>query len=188
MTHLRAALVATTSVVMLLGGCTGTGGNGGRTVSLEQAVQELKTRPDIDQAMAGYNQLVDQLRTELTTATGIGPWEKFGAASSGACTEYGEAGTRLNADSQSTASWGAPGIPEERWPQALAVIKRVTTAAGFTTIEVMRDQPGDHDLFIHGPHKSVLSLGTAKRTGLYLRTGCHRLPGKPISPDHPEKS
>ena len=122
MTRLRAVLVVTTGVVMLLGGCTGTGVNGGTTMSLEQAVQELKARPDIDQAMAGYNQLVDQLRTELTTATGIWPWEKFGEASSGACTEYGNAGTRLNADTVTRPVGGLPASPRNdgrrRWPSS----------------------------------------------------------------------
>ena len=42
----------------------------------------------------------------------------------------------------------------------------------------MRDQPGDHDLFIHGPNKSVLHFGTAVKSAISVTSGCHRTPGQ----------
>jgi outer membrane murein-binding lipoprotein Lpp len=175
--------------LLLLTGCTDSGSTpGGQSMTIRNAVQELQARPDIDQAMTSYNQLIEQVKTELTKTIGLQPWEKYGEPNSCACTEYGDAGTRLNADIRDTAGWGAPGIPADRWPQALETLKRVTTAAGFTTAEVVKDQSGEHDLFLHGPNKSVLYFGTAKRTSLYITSGCHRIPGKPIDPDHPQNS
>jgi hypothetical protein len=188
----RPVFGAATVAILLLTGCSPSGTPGGTsmssTSSLDDAVRQLQTRPDIDQAMARYNTLIEQVKTALTQASGIQPWTKLKDGDSRGCSEFGPAGTELNAGVRETTSWSAPGIPEGRWPQALEAVKRVVGAAGFTTTEAVKNEPGHHVLFLHGPDKSVLYIGTAKRTSTYLTSGCHRLPGKPIDPDHPQNT
>jgi hypothetical protein len=175
------------AVVLALAGCTGTLGGGRDTVSMDDAVKELQARPDIEQTMTKYSQLMTDLKDALTEAGVTSTWTTSRHADSGACSDYGDEGANdLNAENRSTPIWSSTGIPETDWPRALDIIKRVTTAAGFTTMEVPQDQPGSHDLFIQGPYGAVLSFGTRVNTAMSIRSGCHRVPGLPIKREPPE--
>jgi hypothetical protein len=174
------------TVVLALAGCSQGFGGGQDNMSMEEAATELQARPDIEQTMTKYNQLMTDLKTALTDAGITGAWKTIRHADSGACSDYGDAGANeLNAENRSTPSWSSTGIPETDWPRALDILKRVTTAAGFTTIEVPKDEPGNHDLFIQGPYGAVLDFGTQVNTVMSIRSGCHRLPNLPLIRETP---
>jgi hypothetical protein len=175
------------TVVLALTGCSQTPGGGQDNMSMEEAATQLQARPDIEQTMTKYNQLMTDLKTALTDAGITGAWTEIHAAGEAACSDYGDEGANeLNAENRSTPSWSSTGIPETDWPRALEILKRVTRAAGFTTIEVPHDEPGSHDLFIQGPYGAVLDFGTRVYTVMSIRSGCHRLPGLPINRETPE--
>ena len=174
------AVAIVLAIVLVLTGCAGPLG-GGSKVSMEDAVKELQARPDIEQTMIKYNQLMTDIKNALTTAGVTGAWEQSHDAGAGACNDYGNEGANeLNAENRSTPSWASTGIPEADWPRALEILKRVTAAAGFTTMEVPQNKPGNHDLFIQGPYGAVLDFGTQVNTVMSIRSGCHRVPGLPI--------
>ncbi len=167
------------AIVLMLAGCASVGG--GSKVSMEDAVKELQARPDIEQTMTKYNQLMTDIKEALTAAGVTGAWEEIDGAGEAACSDYGQEGARrLTAENHSTPSWASSGIAEAEWPKALEILKHVTRAAGFTTIDVPHDQPGNHDLFIQGPYGAILDFGTQVKTVMSIRSGCHRVPGKPM--------
>jgi hypothetical protein len=117
-------------------------------VKIDEEWRELSNRPTIDQALADHARLLERLRNTLTAPAGISPWEQFDGPHRAGC---GDALINY-------------GVSE-------------AAKAGFTTVETIVDKPGDHALAIQGPYGAVLDLGVGKRTGIYIRSGCHLLPG-----------
>lgn len=72
--------------------------------------------------------------------------------------------------SRSTGIWETDGISEDKWPSVRAAILEVAAAAGMHTVEILRDGPADHVLWIHGPENSLLRVLVGKRTVISMRS------------------
>jgi Lipoprotein confined to pathogenic Mycobacterium len=176
-------VAAVAVLAVTVAGCAGT-----PSVIEKDPVAVLKARPDIEQMMATYDRLLKDIRTQLIDDGITGPWSTFLEAGSAACGDFGDS-FQLNAETRSTPSWGTDtAIADADWPATLAVIKKFSAPVGFTTIETIKDEPGNHVVAIQGPYGSVLNFGSQVKASIAIDSGCHRIPGKPLDPANPQAS
>ena len=186
---LRAA-ACTAVACTVLAGCTSTtdgtptptGGSTTVTGNPTDPEQVLQARPDLDTALSQYRALLKAIRDQLATEHLTSGWDMFAEPAEARCTEFGDVGARLDALTRTTGDWSAASITDVDWPRALAIVKKAGGTAGFTTTEVVKDQPGDHDVFIQGPYGAVLEFGTKIKTILGVRSGCHRVSAERAEP------
>ncbi len=70
------------------------------------------------------------------------------------------------AESRRLTSWGSEGnLPDDRWPQAQAIVT-----------EVIVDRPGSHRIVGTDQYGTTYDFGTEAYTVLGVSTGCHRNP------------
>jgi hypothetical protein len=146
-----------------------------RAMQMDQEWRELSARPNIEQALAQHVALLTRLRTALTDATGLASWEQSDGPHRAGC---GEALITYHVSEEgSSGSWRTGAIPEAAWPRAKAAFIAEAAKDGFTTVETVVDEPGNHTVAIQGPHGAILNLGVGRRTVMYIRSGCHLVPG-----------
>lgn len=64
-------------------------------------------------------------------------------------------------------------IPDERWPEALALVGEIAGRRGFQGPKVTLDRPGDHLVGFHDAYGARLDFGTEVATVTGVSTGCH---------------
>ncbi|GJP28636.1 hypothetical protein NJB18091_13840 [Mycobacterium marinum] len=63
-------------------------------------------------------------------------------------------------------------IPDDRWPQAVRIVKDGGQQFGATTFGVMKDKPGDHDVYLAGHGGVEFKLGTQVASSLTAQSDC----------------
>jgi hypothetical protein len=139
---------------------------------------ELMTRPDIDQAVARYEQMYTKVRDQITALAPTLTWKPANPPSSASCgNDFAAVNADLpknDAEIKGLANWMADGnLPDAQWDQAIAVVRSVAQGYGFDTGEITVNRPSDHEIVFHDQYKAELNFGTAVNTTLLLRTGCH---------------
>jgi hypothetical protein len=143
-----------------------------------QQFNELMKRPDIDQAVARYEEMYTKVRNQLSVVVPTLKWQQTSDVSSSGCgREFAavDAGApEFDAVERGLPNWMAEGkIPDAQWDQAIAVVRSVAQGYGFDTGEITVNRPSDHEIVFHDQYKAELNFGTAVNTTLLLRTGCH---------------
>ncbi|WP_158605463.1 LppA family lipoprotein [Amycolatopsis panacis] len=140
---------------------------------------KLMKRPDIDQAMATYDEMYGKLRSQLTATVPSLKWRQTDDVSGSGC---GNNFPAVNADlrtydavERGLPNWVAEGkIPDEQWEAAQKVADTLLRFYGFDSGPVVvKNQPSDHYVTFHAPDGSEVTFGTAVNTGLTVRIGCH---------------
>lgn len=160
-----------TALALLVSGCNLTSDRKDPKVDQDQTIQELEQRPNLDQALASYEQLLTQIREGITGKN----WAAAEPPELNGCNDFSQDITA--ARTSTTTTWVlSSGISDELWPTAVANTTKLAKPAGFTTTETVVDRPGDHEIAIQGPYGSVLHLSTLEVATLYIETGCHLTP------------
>ncbi|BAV42301.1 LppA family lipoprotein [Mycobacterium ulcerans] len=63
-------------------------------------------------------------------------------------------------------------IPDDKWPQAVRIVKDGGQQFGATTFGVMKDKPGDHDVYLAGHGGVEFKLGTQVASSLTAQSDC----------------
>jgi len=148
------------------------------STSNEQKLQELASRPDSQQAASTYKLLqediVNQLQQKMPDIVFV---EVPNTVRSRGCgVEYSGIDERT-AVSQTLGRLKADrSISDDLWPQAFQVVQEVSAQQGFANPQVLKDQPGDHDIVLSDAKGARLSFGTAVNSVLSITTGCHLTP------------
>ncbi|MGH3904948.1 MAG: LppA family lipoprotein [Pseudonocardiaceae bacterium] len=135
----------------------------------------LQQRPDIETISARYEQMQAEIRDRLNTELGGLDWVKYDEESRRGCGfEFPDV---RDGESRSLAGWSAlGGFPDNRWDQAVTVVREITSRHGFGTPEIIVDRPDDHFMVVPDPYGGTLDFGTAVNTTLLMNTGCHLPP------------
>lgn len=140
---------------------------------------ELLKRPDIDQAVAKYDEMYVKLRNQLTVIVPALTWRQTDDMSSSGCgNEFAAVNAGLRTDDaveRGLPNWVAIGkIPDEQWSAVQAAADSILRGYGFDSGPiVVKNQPGDHYVTFRAPDGSEVTFGSAVNTGLTVRTGCH---------------
>jgi hypothetical protein len=140
---------------------------------------ELMKRPDIDQAVARYEEMYAKVRDQLSAVVPTLKWERTDELSSSGCArEFAavDAGARqFDAVERGLPNWTAAGrIPDTQWTPTLSAVVNIARTYGFDSGPVVvKDQPADHYVTSRDPYGAEITFGTAVNTILTVRTGCH---------------
>lgn len=150
-------LAATTVVLAALTGCGS---------STEEKTTMTSPVP-ISAAEQEYREMLRQVQDALTTDHGVGSWRRHREELTGfVCDDDAGVGISLNLGS-------ADAIDEAHWPAALDTVQRVVAEHGFTELEAVVDEPGDHSVRITNPEGGYVTFGTEQATVLTVLSGCH---------------
>jgi hypothetical protein len=144
-----------------------------------QQFNELMKRPDLDQAVARYEEMYQKVRDQITAIVPSLKWRLANPATRASCGfDFAAVNADLRKDDaeiKSLANWMAEGkIPDAQWDAALAAVNGILRTYGFDSGPiVVKDQPSDHYVTFRAPEGSEVTFGTAVNTGLTVRTGCH---------------
>lgn len=139
---------------------------------------ELMKRPDINQAVARYEELYGKVRDQVTSMAPALKWQVANPESSASCgNDFAAVNADLrknDAEVKGLANWVAKGnLPDSQWTQVVSTVEQVARTYGFGGGEVVVDQPSNHEVVFRDQYNAELNFGTAVNTTLLLRTGCH---------------
>lgn len=63
-------------------------------------------------------------------------------------------------------------IPDAVWPLALQIVKDGAATQGASEFGTLKDNPGDHDVYIAGPDGAEFRLGTQNASTLAAKSDC----------------
>lgn len=143
----------------------------------------LMHRPDIDQALARYQQMYAQIQAMLsTTFPSLGKWVESAPGITSGCSEPFETidTARATVDDALVKSLGNVyadgGLSDQQWEHAVVAVRAIAQSYGFTTETRSVDRPRDHEIVFHDQHHTELTFGSAVNTTLLVRTGCFLTP------------
>jgi hypothetical protein len=139
----------------------------------QQQIQELLKRPDIDKAVARYEQMRTEIRDRLTAEVELPPWKARDGTRAG-CREFPDV-DGMEKQSAQLGTWSTKAsLPDDNWPRAVEIFAEVTRSYGFESPpRVIVDRPGNHEVTAADEFGADVILGTEVNTTLSLLTGCH---------------
>ncbi|BBX74243.1 hypothetical protein MSHI_21490 [Mycobacterium shinjukuense] len=166
-------LLALLCVVVL--GC-GRGGHGSgsaeegplspeKVAELENA---LRSKPPLEAAKDQYRAAVIQMANAITALVPGLTWSMDMDTWTGCGGEY--EWTRAKA-AYFMVGFSGP-IPDDKWPQAVQIVKDGVEQFGATSFGVMKNKPGDHDVYFAGHGGVEFKLGTQVASSLTAQSDC----------------
>jgi hypothetical protein len=146
--------------------------------SNEQKIEELLARPDIEQVVAKYREMEEQIVDELTDKiAGLSFYRVDSTASFRGCGMEYSGIDRWTAQKQGLGTNKSDGnLPDEQWPQALKIVTDIAAQYGFGKPKFFQDEPGMHHVVLSDPYGAGLRFSTAVNTLVAITTGCHLTP------------
>jgi hypothetical protein len=140
-----------------------------------KALQELKSLPSLEDTKAQVQAAMDEITAAAKTLIPSINWETLDQGTSGNCEQPYEQtdGQRLflpNAVAERVS------VSEADWAQILQVAKDAAAKIGATDVQVIHDQPGNHDVWFSGPTGIFIKISYQGNLVVSGYTGC-RLPG-----------
>lgn len=136
----------------------------------EQQNAELRERPTAQAQVARLTEAQAALRAALDKDLGLGPWAASEPASTSGCPTFPESDGEISYLEMLVLEGG---VPDPVWPRAADLIAGIAARYEFGAVEVVVDQPGEHEIVLRGEHGALLRFGTAANATLQLATGCH---------------
>lgn len=140
----------------------------------EQQLQEMLTRPDIEQVSRRYEDMRMEIQGRLTSDIGLAPWtEDADSGARSSCRAYPDVDTG-DKESRSLPAWYVEAnVPDEKWSQTLAIITEIAGKYGFGAPQILVDNPGRHEISMRNGYGAETSFGTRINTSMLILTGCH---------------
>lgn len=144
------------------------------TTSTGNPVDELKSLPSFNatkaQVQAAMTEITSQAQKLIPSIT----WQTFHEGSAGNCAEpYAHtAGQDYFFPDQVAVR---ADVSDESWAKIVAVAKDSAAKIGATTVQVMHDEPGNHDVWFSGATGMYIKVGYQGNLVVSGYTGC-RLP------------
>ncbi|WP_317495865.1 LppA family lipoprotein [Haloechinothrix sp. LS1_15] len=185
-TRLRQTLTVLAAVMALvLAGCSDASdyiGQPGDTeehdMSLDEQFHELMQRPDIEQAVAHYDEMLTDIRPALREVADLPEWQRRdGRGSQPGCSRsFPDIGV-WDAENRFMDRWHAKGpITDENWSAAVDAVHRIAGDYGFDTVTQDINHGGRKSHKITDNYGAELSLSTEGYTTIRVFTGCHLKP------------
>lgn len=134
---------------------------------------DLRRRPRLDEAVAGYERALARVRAALDREHGPSAWYRVRPAtpSTGGHDVPAEYGARVLA----LAPWGSDvPIPDGGWDRTREIVLAIVSEHGFTEHGPATDRPGHRVLGARDPVLGAgFTLGSQRMTIMQVVTGCH---------------
>ncbi|KZS70735.1 hypothetical protein A4G27_23645 [Mycobacterium kansasii] len=127
----------------------------------------LRAKPPLEAAKDQYRAAVTQMANAITALVPGLTWSMDMDTWTGCGGDY--EWTRAKA-AYFMVGFSGP-IPDDNWPQAVQIVKDGAKQFGVTNFGVMKDKPGDHDIYISGAG-GIFKLGTQVASSLTAQSDC----------------
>ena len=172
-THrITAALCA--ALLLTATGCTMTHPGSPQPTASADINDQLMAWPSLEETKRQLEGVVDEISTVAST---IVPGLTFGDF-------HGESGLKCDGPYADTAARGRylpdragedATVSEEQWAKVLDVAKAAAAKVGAMDVQVMKDNPGDHDVWFTGPGGIAIKLSSRVNLVISGYTGCRLL-------------
>ncbi|NEW29982.1 LppA family lipoprotein [Nocardia cyriacigeorgica] len=163
-------------VMAVLGGCGSSLDDSERTPSPEQiahAEDMMRKLPSVQDTEAQLIALIRQIAEAVRSVAPGLAWET--EVNRGQNT-LGCPGPYLKTDGVSMTTdrlISSVPISDTEWPNVLRMARSIAAEQGITSVTIIADQPGRHDVTLHSPdHGNEIRLGTRKAALITGVTGC----------------
>ena len=138
------------------------------------ALQQLQALPSLEDTTAQVQAAMDQITTGATAVVPTATWQTATNADTNTCDPpYDHTDGRTyflpNRISANIA------VSEQNWADILRVAKDSAAKIGATDVQVMKNSPGDHDVWFSGPTGTFIKVSYGGNLVVAANTGC-RLP------------
>ncbi|MGW4521103.1 LppA family lipoprotein [Amycolatopsis sp. NPDC004378] len=143
----------------------------------QQQFASLARRPTIDQMVGTYTNLLATIRDTLEHTHGVAPWkQKPNELTTSCAPEFADLDD-YDASRTHLGLWYAPSPPQPGfWVGAKKTVTELAGGAGFTTVALSSDAPGNYQLTLVDAFGASLSFGADRNVILDVTTGCHLTP------------
>ena len=146
--------------------------NGGENhVSAEQAAaleNQLRSKPPLEAAQQQYRTAVQQTADQIAALVPGTTWQTVQDTWQNCGGDY--VWTRAK-EAYFLIGFSGP-IPDDKWAQAVQILKNAGNQFGANDFGVMKDNPSDHDIYVRGPDGVQFQLSTQKAGALTARSDC----------------
>ena len=139
-----------------------------------KALDELKSLPSLEDTQTAVQNAMNEI---TTTATKVNPsisWLPMHGGSTGNCEAPYDQSDGKRIFLPDLVAQGAQ-LSESDWATILAAAKESAAKIGATEVQVMQDQPGNHDVGFYGPTGIFIKIAYKGNLVVSGYTGC-RLP------------
>lgn len=130
--------------------------------------QQLRAKPPLEAAQQQYRDIVHGVATQIAELTPGSTWQTVQDEWTGCGGDYAHTSGKA---AQFLISFSAP-ISDDRWPQAVDILKRGVQALGANQFGTTKDRAGDHDVYLQGADGIQFQLSTQKAAALSARSDC----------------
>ncbi|MBS4727056.1 LppA family lipoprotein [Mycobacterium sp. SM1] len=128
----------------------------------------LRSKPPLEAAKEQYRAAVSQMADAIAALVPGLTWSMDMDTWAGCGGDY--VWTRAKA-AYFMVGFSGP-IPDDKWPQAVQIVKDGAKQFGATDYGVIKDKPGDHDVYLSGSGGVEFKLGTQKASSLTAQSDC----------------
>lgn len=139
------------------------------------ALEELQTLPSFEDTKAQVQSAVDEITSRARTIVPAITFQTPHEGSSETCHREPYEQTGAQGYFLPDAIAVRPTVSESDWTKILAAAKESAHKIGATDMQVMQDQPGNHDVWFSGPGGIFIKIGYRGNLVVSGYTGC-RLP------------
>jgi hypothetical protein len=147
------------------------GGGEDENVSPEQIAQmenDLRSKPSFEAAKVEYETAMRQMADRIAALVPGLSWSMEENSWGGCGGKYSH--THGKQVYQMIVFSGP--IPDDKWPQALQIVKGGAALFNATRSGIFKDQPGDHDIYLAGPDGVDFRFGTQVAAVLSAKSDC----------------
>lgn len=134
------------------------------------SLEDLRELPSLEQRTEALTQMVGQVEQRLAAELGLSDWSTSDEGSQALCDDGQVEGARM-AFLPTRLLPG--GVADASWRAAVDVLVEVAGPYGFGAAETVVDNPGEHEVVLHGERESLIRFGTLQNATLDVLTGCH---------------
>jgi hypothetical protein len=157
---------------VVLGCGHGQGNNGGgHHLSPEQAAaleNQLRSKPPLEAAQQQYRAAVQQTADQIAALVPGTTWQTVQDTWTDCGGDY--VWTRAK-EAYFLIGFSGP-IPDDKWAQAVQILRNTANQFGANDFGVVKDNPGDHDVYVRGPDGVQFQLSSQKAGALTARSDC----------------
>ncbi|MCV7348417.1 LppA family lipoprotein [Mycolicibacterium rhodesiae] len=130
--------------------------------------QQLRAKPPLEAAQQQYRDILHGVATQIADLTPDSTWQTVQDEWTGCGGDYAHTPGKA---AHFLISFSAP-ISDDRWPQAVDILKRGAQTLGTNHFGTTKDSAGDHDVYLQGSDGILFQLSTQKAAALSARSDC----------------
>ncbi|VBA60395.1 LppA family lipoprotein [Mycobacterium attenuatum] len=138
------------------------------------ALAELKTLPSFEDTKVQVQDVMNEITTAASKIIPSIIWETLDEGSTGNCQQpYEQTDGKRHFLPDAVAV--RVSVSETDWTKIVEAAKQAAAKIGVTNVQVIKDRPGDHDVWFSGPTGAFIKVGYRGNLVVSGYTGC-RLP------------